>query len=106
MNESKTGGQYGVLSPWAEADPIPLKGLAPRLNGLSGKKIGLLFNYKRASRPILAEVQKKLKERFTNCEFSWYSDMRMGTSLIESPSKAEFEDWIKGVDAVIGAVGD
>jgi hypothetical protein len=31
--------QYDVLSPWAEVDPLPLRGISPRLDSLSGKKI-------------------------------------------------------------------
>ena len=37
------GDDYSVLSPWADADPIPLKGLGARINGLTGKKIGLVL---------------------------------------------------------------
>ena len=97
---------FEVLNPWAEADPIPQKGLAPRLQDLSGKKIGLLYNYKRASQPILREIQEGIKQRFRGVEFSWYFNLRPGTSIIASPSKSEFEDWIRNIDAVVGAVGD
>ena len=34
MTPSQSVAAYEVLSPWAEADPIPLKGLAPRLDKL------------------------------------------------------------------------
>ena len=54
---------YEVLNPWAEADPIPLRGLAPRLDSLDGKKIGLLSNNKRAAPLILNVTEKILKER-------------------------------------------
>ena len=39
MNHIESGGQYEVLNPWAEADPIPLEGISARLNELAGKKI-------------------------------------------------------------------
>ena len=59
-----TKGMFEVLSPWAEADPIPLKGLAPRLDGLKGKKIGLLRNNKRAAEEILnvavSQIERKI----------------------------------------------
>ncbi len=106
MYTNKSTGQYEVLSPWAEANPIPLKRLAPRQSNLSGKRIGLIFNYKRASRPMLTIIQNKLKEKYSGCEFTWYSNMRPGVSIIESPDKGEFVEWLKKVDAVIGAVGD
>ena len=36
--------QYEVLSPWADVDPIPVRGISPRLDSVEGKKIGL-FSY-------------------------------------------------------------
>ena len=38
---------FEVLSPWAEADPVPMEGLtAERLTDLNGKKVGLFCNIK------------------------------------------------------------
>ena len=45
MSPGQTIASYEVLSPWAEADPIPIKGLAPRLDKIDGKKIGLPKNW-------------------------------------------------------------
>jgi hypothetical protein len=53
MNDSKSGGQYAVLSPWAEVDAVPLQGIAPRIDDLPRKKIGLFYNFKPAARPVL-----------------------------------------------------
>ncbi|MCR4394566.1 MAG: hypothetical protein NUV31_09385 [Dehalococcoidales bacterium] len=90
---------YEVLSPWAEADPVPVRGLtAPRLNELEGKKIGLYRNDKRAAGPILSAIEKKLKERFPNLQVSWYTSQKTDVP--------EFDDWLKSVDAVVAAVGD
>jgi len=92
-------GIYEVLSPWAEADPVPIRGLtAPRLNDLEGKKIGLYRNDKRAAGPILNVIEKKLKERFPGLQVSWYTSQKTDVP--------EFEDWLKSVDAVVAAVGD
>ena len=56
---------YEVLSPWAEADPIPLKGITPRTAELDGKTIGLFCSrYKPASTPILNAVESRLKEKY------------------------------------------
>jgi len=98
--------QYAVLSPWAEVDPISVKGIAPRLDSLSGKKIGLFCNFKRAARPMLTVVSEKLKARFPSCELIWYYTPRLHVVEIESEEKAKFEDWINKVDAVVAAVGD
>jgi hypothetical protein len=38
------GNEYEVLGPWAEADPIPSRGINPRITDLAGKKIGLYRN--------------------------------------------------------------
>ena len=107
MDSSRSNGQYEVLSPWAEADPVALRGLkAPRLTELTGKKIGLFCNIKRAAGPILTVIERKLKERFPISEVSWYRGRSFSVSEQEPQNKEKFEEWIKGVDAVILAVGD
>lgn len=97
---------YEVLSPWSEADPIPLKGLAPRLTDLADKKIGLLCNNKRAAPLILNTVERILKERYPTTIISWYRAMSFSVSSLEPENLEKFNDWIKGVDAVVAAVGD
>ncbi len=108
MNTNKTNGQYEVLSPWAEADPIPPRGLtAARLTDLADKKIGLLCNTKRSAHLISAAVERNLKERFPTSEISRYSTLRsVGPPEIETEGQTRFEEWIKGVDAVVAAIGD
>lgn len=106
MNAGKASVSYEVLNPWAEADPIPLKGLAPRVTGLAGKKIGLLCNNKRAAPLILNVTERILKERFPTSEISWFRARSFSVSSLEPENLAKFEDWIKGVDAVVAAVGD
>lgn len=108
---------YGVLSPWAETDLIPLKGVVPRLDSLGGKKIGLFsMTYKKASTPMLAAVERKIKEKVPSVEFRWFedpfslviADMERGSDnfFVSQELKDKFEAWVKGVDAVVGAVGD
>lgn len=106
MSAEKTGASYEVLSPWAEADPKPLKGISPRLTDLAGRKIGLLCNNKRAAPLILKVVERILKERYPTSEISWFNSRSFSVSSLEPDRKEEFEDWIKGVDAVVAAVGD
>jgi hypothetical protein len=109
MNHTESAVQYEVLSPWAEADPIPSIGISPRPKALDGKKIGLFYNVKRASQPMLTVVERKMKERFPTCEIRWYANLLLpghGVSELAGAEKAKFEDWAKGVDAVVGAVGD
>ena len=61
----RMNGQYEVLSPWAEVDPITFRGLtAPRLNDLAGKKIGLFASSKPISKRIIdcgrSQVERKI----------------------------------------------
>jgi len=106
MTADKSSAAYEVLSPWAEADPIPLKGLAPRLDKLDGKKIGLLCNNKRAAPLILNVTEKLLKEKFPTVTISRFNARSFSVSSLEKDREGEFNDWIKGVDAVVAAVGD
>jgi len=103
---NKLNGQYEVLNPWAEADPIPLRGISSRLADLKGKTIGLFAaNAKVASRPTLAVVEQKLRERFPSLKFSWFLfDLNLDVS--ETKDKSRFEEWVKRTDAAIAAVGD
>jgi hypothetical protein len=106
--------QYEVLSPWAEADPVPLLSLAPRLSDLNHKKIGLfVLTYKHASARVQSVVEKRLKEKFPTAEFNRF-ERNQGADFDEVGFQNEaskkalvgFEEWVRGVDAVIGAVGD
>ena len=78
---------------------VPPKGLvAPRLDSLEGIKIGLYCNTKRAAQPILTVLEKKLKERFPTSQLAGV--------ICHNTDVPEFDDWLKGVDAVVAAVGD
>ena|SRR4030042_3766549 len=104
--EKKGNTQFEVLSPWAEIDPVPLRGISPRLPNLEGKRIGLFRNPKRAGRLILSAIEQKLKERFPTLEFRYYDSSRVNVPEIETENKASFQEWVKGTDGVIAAVGD
>ena len=102
----KPDPQFRVLSPWAEADPITPRGISSRLNSLAGKKIGLFANFKRASRPIVAEVEKRLKSIYPDCETSLFDSRGANVVETETENREQFIAWVKGVDAVVLAVGD
>ncbi len=98
--------QYEVLTPWADADSVPPRSISPRLTNLANKTVGLYSStYKSAARPISESVAKKLKERFPTVNFRWF-DFCASMEIADSEEKANFEEWVKGVDAVVGAVGD
>ncbi len=105
--QNKSEPQYQVLSPWAEADPLPLKGLSsPRVENLAGKKIGLFVNYKRAARPIAESVERRLKSMYPDAQISYFYSPEWNVSVVETKNKDKFEAWAKGVNAVILSVGD
>jgi hypothetical protein len=99
-------GIYEVLSPWAQADPVPLHGLAPRLDKLDGRKIGLLCNNKRAAPLILDATEKLFKKKFPTATLSTFNARTFSVTSLEKDREGEFNNWLKGVDAVIASVGD
>lgn len=105
-SENSSEPDFRVLSPWAEADPIPPRGISPRLSTLEGKKIGLFANFKRASLPIVREVENRLKKAYPDCETSIYESRGANVIESETTNREQFIDWVKGVDAVVLAVGD
>ncbi|MFC1532731.1 hypothetical protein ACFL7M_05120 [Thermodesulfobacteriota bacterium] len=105
METNKAYREYEVLSPWADVDPRPLRGVSARVADLEGKKIGLFHNSKRAARPILATVEKKLKERFPSLDFSRF-ELMPNAGVDETGDKDRFDEWIKGIDAVVLSYGD
>lgn len=97
--------QYEVLNPWAEVDALPLRGISPRLADLTGKKIGLFVNHKRAAPLMMTVVERLLKERFPSIQFSRFQ-FPWNNEITGTPFEAELVEWVKGVNAVISGVGD
>jgi hypothetical protein len=99
-------GLYEVLNPWAEADPIPLRGISPRIESLAGKKIGLFANFKRAAVPITESVEKRLGGMYTDASFSLYHSTLPNVNEVETKNRDKFIAWVKSVDAIVAVVGD
>lgn len=99
------GGTYECLSPWAEVDPIPLRGINERLPSLEGRRIGLFANNKLAGAPILDAVERELLDRYAGVSVARFKRAEH-QDVADTPRKAEYEDWVKEVDAVVLAVGD
>jgi hypothetical protein len=100
--------QYEVLSPWAEVDPVQLRGLkAPRLTSLAGMKIGLFASSKPISSRILTAFEKQFKEKFPTSETSWYvGEGSWAVIQMDTKNREKYQEWVNGVDAVVAAVGD
>jgi hypothetical protein len=97
--------QFEVLNPWPEVDSLPLRGISPRIADLNGKTIGLFTNHKVAASPILDKVEERLREKFPTLKFSRFH-RQANVPIIETRDKDKFEEWLKGIDTVINAVGD
>lgn len=106
LAKDSSGAQYEALSPWGEADPKPLKGISPRLDNLSGKKIGIFANYKRAAIPIAVSLQERLKSAYPDSKVSIYHSDQWNVVEIETKNQDAFKKWVEGKDAVILLVGD
>ncbi len=106
MQNMSNGLRYQVLSPWAEADAVPLKGISPRLEGLEGKKIGIFRNFKQASRPYAAVMAAKLRERYPGVEVSVYESDGANVLETETENEAKFRHWVEGIDAAISMFGN
>jgi hypothetical protein len=110
MNAGVQGGrqaaEFEVMSPWADADPVPLRGIAPRPASLAGKKIGLYSNRKRAAELTLRAVERELLERYPTAQTSWYECTTVNLPEALSEGKARFEAWVGGVDGVVLSVAD
>jgi hypothetical protein len=98
--------QFEVLSPWADVDPIPLKGISPRIENLSGKKIGLFVNPKRAALPIAESIDSRLKTMYPDVQTIMYRSYGANVNEIETENREKFTAWVKGIDAAIAVVGD
>ena len=100
------GVQFEVLSPWADVDPIPLRGISPRIPTLAGKKIGLFVNPKRAAMPIAESIIRRLGTMYPDVQTIIFHDTEANVNVIETKNKEKFIAWAKGLDAAIAVVGD
>ena len=98
--------QFEVLSPWADVDPIPLRGISPRIQSLAGKKIGLFINPKRAAMPIAESIEKRLKTMYPDIQIIEFHSTEPNVNEIETKNKERFTAWAKGLDAAIAVVAD
>ena len=99
------GGQQ-VLSPWAEADTVPPRGITARLASLEGRTIGVFLNSKRSAPLIATALAKQLGALVPTAVFSRYACTTVNVPEILTAGKEKFEAWVRGVDAVVLTTGD
>ena len=98
---------YEVLSPWAEADPLPARGLMPRVTSLEGKTIGLYAFFKQHAPLIMREVERQLKEQFPTARFKHFQYPVHVKEVIQDENyRDSFKEFVQGVDTVITGNGD
>ena len=102
---NQSNNLFEVLNPWAETDPLQLKGISSPLSDLNNKKIGLFHNDKVGAAPIHSLVETKLKEKYPTLQFSRFL-RTPNISIAETENKDKFDEWVKGLDAVLFAAGD
>jgi hypothetical protein len=105
-NAETRSTEYEILSPWADADPVPLRGIAPRPADLAGRKIGLYSNRKRAAQLTLDAVERELLAKYPTAQTSWYVCTTVNTPEMLTEGNAKFEAWVASVDAVVLSVAD
>jgi hypothetical protein len=103
---NRLGAAYEVLSPWADVDPVPLRGITPRVTELRGKTIGLFSNGKRAAHLTLSAVERRLQEQYPELKTSWYTSTVLNSPEALTEGKAKFDAWTTSVDAVVLSVAD
>ena len=96
---------YEVMSPWADVDPVPVKGVSSRLDHMAGKTIGFFLNSKIAAKPMSKIIEEKLKQKYQSINFSRFIRIP-NISMAETPEKDNYVEWLKGLDAVIYSHGD
>ena len=99
---------YEVLSPWSDTDPLPLRGITPRLEDLRGKRIGLFMNNKVAAPPIQDAVEAELRTRYgSDVVLTRFRRVDRGDAGSNKDDGPRYTRWLEeDVDAVIVAVGD
>ena len=103
---NQRGAEYEVLSPWAETDSMPLRGITSRPKDLEGKKIGLFSNRKRAAQLTLDAVERELLQRFPSAETSRYEYTGRNVPEMLTEGRDKFKAWVGSVDAVVLSVAD
>lgn len=91
-----------MLDPTAEEGTTEMKSLAPRIDGLEGKRIGLYTNIKRAAQPVSEVLEERLREEFTDITIQ-----RFHSAARSDEDLATISEWAREeTDACIVCIGD
>lgn len=99
--------KFEVLSPWAATENSVKKGINPRLDTMKGKTIGLYASFKEYHPFFMQELERQMKEKYPETEFSHFTYIVDTQQIDEDPENfPAFKEWLEGVDAVVGVGAD
>lgn len=94
--------KHTVLSPWAEVDQSDLHGLAPRLETLNGKTIGMFGDFMNTATYMLQVVELEILKAYPAARFSYFRYDTETTDIAKDAAVAEaFQTWLDGIDGAL-----
>jgi len=98
----------GILDPTvpSDYDSREIHALAPRVDDVSEKRIGLYDNGKMAAEPVLAVLREKLEDRYPEATISTHA--KEAKHVVQDPDELEaVREWAaEEIDVCVGAIGD
>ena len=95
-----------ALSPWSEVDTAEYRGLAPRLDDLNGKTVGMFADFMAVAVLMLHTVEKELKNRYPEVKFSFIQYNTETVRIDRDPEfQPVFDRWAEGVDCILNFFG-
>jgi len=98
---------YEALSPWAESLSGELAGIAPRLDTLSGKTIGMFAHFKGHALIILRLIADEIGKHCPDVNFTYFQYPKETSEILEDAEYLpQMKDWLTDCDGIICAYGD
>ncbi|THE65985.1 hypothetical protein D8Y22_04735 [Salinadaptatus halalkaliphilus] len=94
-----------MLDPIADSSDVEQTPIAPRIESLADKRIGLFDNGKLAAEPTLTVVEERITDAYPNATVDHYAVDHLN-QLKNDEELERIESWADDIDACIGAIGD
>ena len=91
-----------VFNPRGELESIPQVSISPRLDKLTGKKIGILNNSKAGGEMLLPYLEEALKKRVPDAELRTWRVLFASPPDVKEPKLREIAEYADGVIALTG----
>jgi hypothetical protein len=109
MTEPMPDEQYGVVAPTGRPGGLPATAMAPRLDDLSGRRIGFVWDQIFRGDDMFRQFRAAAAERFPDADFVGHEAFGNihGTSTEEQQVVAELPERLRAerIDAVVVGVG-